>query len=337
MLFVPQTSDVDATSSSKSDRVTGTESTIDVRLTAIRFGARDTNLYEFHRIEGGCLPPAIAGSHVDIHLPGGFVRQYSLTQPAEAPTAYLIGVKKEPQSRGGSSYLHDKARVGETFKISAPRNNFALVEDAPHVLLIAGGIGITPIWCMWQRLKSLARPSTLVYACRSRDDAIFLSEIEGEREVTFHFDEENAGAVLDLKALLAKMPAGAHAFCCGPAPMLKAFEEAAVSWPAERVHVEHFTAQAEAAKSGGFAVHLARSGKEVIVASGETILAALIRAGIDAPYSCEEGVCGACMTTVLEGLPDHRDSVLTAEERSKNNKIMVCCSGSRTDRLILDL
>ncbi|WJR76846.1 PDR/VanB family oxidoreductase [Bradyrhizobium sp. NP1] len=319
------------------DRVTETEDTIDVRLTSIRFGARDTNLYEFSRMAGGRLPPAVAGSHVDLHLPGGLVRQYSLIQPDDAPTAYLLGVKKDPQSRGGSSFLHDKARVGDMFRISPPRNNFPLVEDAPHVLLIGGGIGITPIWCMWQRLNLLGRSVTLVYACRSRADAVFLAELDGEDGVTFHFDDENAGSVLDIEALLGRMPAGTHAFCCGPAPMLKAFEGAAASWPSDRVHVEYFTAQAEAATAGGFTIGLARSGKEVVVSPGETILAALVRAGIDAPYSCEEGVCGACMTTVLDGLPDHRDSVLTAEERAKNTKIMICCSGSKTNRLILDL
>jgi tetrachlorobenzoquinone reductase len=337
MLVVPQSEYAGVSPSAKVGSAIGPAGCIDVRLMSIRFGARDTNLYEFCESSGARLPAASAGSHVDLYLPDGLVRQYSLIEPCEAPTHYLIGVKKDAQSRGGSRFLHDAARVGDRFRISRPRNNFPLVEDAPHVLLIAGGIGITPIRCMWQRLKSLARSAELVYACRSRADAVFLSELEGEGAVALHFDDEHAGSVLDVGALLAKMPNGTHAFCCGPTPMLKAFEGAAASWPPERVHVEYFTPQAEAAKEGGFTAVLARSGKEVVIAPGETILAALVQAGIDAPYSCEEGVCGACMTTVIEGLPDHRDSVLTAEERTKNTKIMICCSGSKTDRLVLDL
>jgi len=337
VLLVTRTMDVQAPISMTVDSVIDIERTIDVRLISIRFGARDTNFYEFARASGGLLPAVAAGSHVDIHLPSGLIRQYSLIQPADAPTSYIIGVKRDQQSRGGSSFLHDKMRVGDAFKISPPRNNFPLVEDAPHALLIAGGIGITPIWCMWQRLKSLSRSVELVYAARSRDDAVFLSEMEGQPGVTLHFDDERAGLVLDIEALLGRVPAGTHSYCCGPARMLKAFESASASWPRDRVHVEYFTSQAVAANEGGFTIALARSGREIVVAPGQTILAALTDAGIDVPYSCEEGVCGACMTTVLDGLPDHRDSVLTPEERSKNNKIMICCSGSRTDRLLLDL
>lgn len=337
MLAVPPTNELESPMPATPDRVTDAEGTIRVRLESIRFAARDTNLYEFTRIAGGTLPPSTAGSHVDLHLPGGLIRQYSLTQPADAPTSYTIGVKKDQQSRGGSRFLHDKARVGDAFRISPPRNNFPLVQDAPHTLLIAGGIGITPIWCMWQRLKSLARPVTLVYACRSRTDAVFLRELERESAVTFHFDDENPGSVLDIEALLAAMPRGTHAFCCGPVPMLQAFETAAASWPADNAHVEYFSPRVEVDTTGGFTVRLARSGREIFVNPGNTILTALTQAGIDVPYSCEEGVCGACMTTVLEGLPDHHDSVLTPEERSKNTRIMICCSGSKTGRLILDL
>lgn len=338
MLVASQIDDVGLSPSMKNDSAIGAAGTIEVRLTSIRFGARDTNLYEFSASDGARLPPATAGSHVDIHLPGGLVRQYSLIESSDAPPShYVIGVKKDPQSRGGSNFIHNRARVGDLFRISLPRNNFPLVENAPHVALIAGGIGITPIWCMWQRLKALDRSVELVYACRSRADAVFLPEMQGEDAVTLYFDDEHAGTVLDVSPLLAKMPSGTHAFCCGPAPMLKAFETAAAQWSPDRVHVEYFSPQAEAANTGGFTISLARSGQEVVVAPGETILTALIRAGVDAPYSCEEGVCGACMTTVIEGLPDHRDSVLTAEERSQNAKIMICCSGSKTSRLVLDL
>ena len=310
---------------------------IDVRLLSIRFGARDTNLYEFGRLDGGGLPAAVAGSHIDVHLPSGVTRQYSLILPEQQPKSYLIGVKRDQQSRGGSRYLHENIRVGATLKISAPRNNFPLVEDAPHTLLIAGGIGITPIWCMWQQLKSISRSVEMVYSCRSRADAVFLSDLENTDGVTLRFDDENSGSVLDMERLINRAPKGTHAFCCGPGPMLKAFEAATTGWSPGLAHVEYFTSQEEAANAGGFTVELSRSGKDVVIAPGETILAALIKAGVDAPYSCEEGVCGACMTTVISGEPDHRDSVLTGEERAKNAKIMICCSGSKSARLVLDL
>jgi ferredoxin-NADP reductase len=310
---------------------------VEVRLVGIRFGARDTNLYEFQSLDGALLPTYDAGAHIDVHIPSGMVRQYSLIHPGSRPRSYVIGVKRDPESRGGSSFMHERLRVGTTITISAPRNNFPLVENADHTVLIAGGIGITPIWCMWQRLKSIGRPVELAYSCRSRADAIFLAEIDRNERVTFNFDDESPDGFLDLEGIVSRAPKHAHLYCCGPLPMLKAFEAVTTNWPAAQVHVEYFTSQAAAANDGGFVVELARSGREVLVEPGQTVLAALIAAGIDVPYSCEEGVCGACMTTVLSGTPDHRDTVLTAEERSRNKKIMICCSGSKSSRLVLDI
>jgi ferredoxin-NADP reductase len=310
---------------------------IEVRLVGIRFAARDTHLFEVRSLNGAPLPDYQAGAHIDVHMPSGTMRQYSLIHPHSDPARYVIGVKRDPKSRGGSSFMHDGLRVGTTLTIGAPRNNFPLAEDADHTVLIAGGIGITPIWCMWQRLKSIGRSVELVYSCRSRADAVFLDEVERNESVKLHFDDENSGAVLDLAEIVARAPRHAHLYCCGPTPMLKAFETAATGWPATQVHVEYFTSQATAANEGGFVVELARSGQEVAVAPGQTVLGALMAAGIDVPYSCEEGVCGACMTTVISGTPDHRDTVLTREERSRNTKMMICCSGSKSSRLVLDI
>ena len=310
---------------------------IEMRLVAVRFGARDTNLYEFVSIHGEALPATEPGAHIDVHLPNGLIRQYSLIESDSRPISYIIGVKRDPKSRGGSSFLHENLRVGSTLKVGGPRNNFPLAKDAVHTVLIAGGIGITPIWCMWQELRSRGKSVRLIYACRSRSDALFLSQIAADDRVLLSLDDENAGGFLDITNVLKDVPAQSHLFCCGPAPMLEAFRVATVHWPAEHVHVEHFTPQAKAAVEGGFAVELARSGREVQVLPGQTVLAALTAAGISAPYSCEEGICGACMTTVLNGIPDHRDSVLTELERQSNKTMMICCSGSKTDRLVLDL
>jgi ferredoxin-NADP reductase len=310
---------------------------IDVRLTAIRYAARDTNLYEFTRLDGGSLPAYQPGAHIDLHLPNGIVRQYSLTEAEPNPSSYTVGVKRDPASRGGSRYVHDELRVGKTIKISPPRNNFPLVENAAHVVLFAGGIGITPIWCMVQRLAKLGRPWTLHYACRSRVDTAFLPALKEMAGAEFHFDDESGGKFLDVGALVAAAPKDAHLYCCGPTPMLKAFETATASWPPEQVHIEYFTPKQEAAKAGGFVVELARSGKEFMIPEGKSILQVLLDAGVDVDYSCELGICGACEQRVISGEPEHRDAILTEEEQASNTKVMICCAGCKSERLVLDL
>jgi ferredoxin-NADP reductase len=310
---------------------------IDVRLTAIRYAARDTNLYEFTRLDGESLPAYQPGAHIDLHLPNGIVRQYSLTEAEPSTSSYTVGVKRDPASRGGSRYVHDELRVGKTIKISAPRNNFPLVENAAHVMLFAGGIGITPIWCMVQRLAKLGRPWTLHYACRSRADMAFLPALKEMAGAKFHFDDESAGKFLDVGAIIAGAPRDAHVYCCGPTPMLKAFETATASWPREQVHIEYFTPKQEAAKAGGFVVELARSGKEFTIPEGKSILQVLLDAGVDVDYSCELGICGACEQRVISGEPEHRDAILTEEEQASNTKVMICCAGCKSERLVLDL
>jgi len=310
---------------------------IDVRVSAIRYAARDTHLYEFTPLDGRPLPPYAPGAHIDLHLPNGLVRQYSLITAEPDPGSYSVGIKRDPASRGGSRYIHDELRVGKTLKISAPRNNFPLVEDADHVVLLAGGIGITPIWCMVQRLEKLGRSWELHYACRSRSDMAFLSALEAMSSSRFHFDDESEGKFLDVASIVAKAPKGAHLYCCGPTPMLKAFEAATADWPREQVHIEYFTPKQEAAKTGGFTVELARSGKEFIIPEGKSILQVLLDAGVDVDYSCELGICGACEQRVISGIPDHRDAILTEEEQASNTKVMICCAGCKSERLVLDL
>jgi tetrachlorobenzoquinone reductase len=315
----------------------GADQLIEVRLIAIRFAANDTHLYELQRPDGGKLPGVTPGSHIDIHLPNGVMRQYSLIEAEDGPRSYVIGIKRDANSRGGSTYIHDKLRVGELLKISAPRNNFPLDETAPHTVLVAGGIGITPIWCMVQRLVALGRPWQLFYSCRTRSDAAFLAALEGMAPAQFNFDDENQGRYLDLAAIVAQAPPGAHLYCCGPTPMLAAFEEATKNLPPEQVHVEYFTAKHEVAVEGGFIVELVKSGLELVIPPGKTILDAVRDAGVDVGYSCEQGICGACETRVISGVPDHRDSILSDSERAANKTLMICCAGCKSDRLVLDL
>jgi ferredoxin-NADP reductase len=310
---------------------------IEVRLTAIRYAARDTNLYEFSRLDGRPLPPYAPGAHIDLHLPNALIRQYSLTEAEPDPGRYVVGVKRDHASRGGSRYIHDELRVGRTLTIGAPRNNFPLVEDAAHVVLLAGGIGITPIWCMAQRLARLGRSWELYYACRTRADMAFLAPLQAMPNVQLHFDEENGGKPLDIATIVAGVRRDAHLYCCGPAPMLRAFEAATAERPRDLVHVEYFTPKQEPAKAGGFVVELTRSGRELVIPEGKSILSVLLDAGVDVDYSCELGICGACEQRVLAGIPEHRDSILTEEEQASNTKVMICCAGCESERLVLDL
>jgi ferredoxin-NADP reductase len=309
---------------------------IQVRLTAIRYAARDTNLYEFTRADGKPLPAGAPGAHIGVHLPNGIMRQYSLIAAEPKPKTYVVGIKRDAGSRGGSRYVHDELRAGVLLDIEPPRNNFPLAEDAEDTVLFAGGIGITPIHCMIQRLEELGRRWKLYYSCRSRADAAFLGELWGRKNVHFHFDDE-AGGFLDITSAVIKSPRDAHLYCCGPAPMLAAFEAAAAAWPKTQVHVEYFTAKEAASLEGGFEVQCAKAGRTFTIPPGRTILHVLREGGIEVSSSCEEGICGACEVGVISGVPDHRDAILSQQERDENKTIFVCCSGAKTNKLVLDL
>jgi ferredoxin-NADP reductase len=233
--------------------------------------------------------------------------------------------------------MHDQLRVGSKVTVLPPRNNFPLVESAEKTVLIAGGIGITPIYCMVDRLIALGRPWELHYSCRSRMDTAFLEELSRLSQVHFHFDDEEGGKFLQVAAIVNTVPKNAHLYCCGPAPMLAAFEAATANWPVTQIHVEYFTPRFAAAQEGGFIVELARSKRELVIPPGKSILQCVREAGIQVPHSCEEGVCGACETRVISGTPDHRDTILTESERQESATMMICCSGSKSPRLVLDI
>lgn len=288
------------------------------------------------------LPPFDAGAHVDLHLPGNVQRSYSLLNTPGERQRYCIAVNKDAASRGGSRWVHESLRPGAVLTVSAPRNNFALDERAAHSVFIAGGIGITPILSMIRRLDALGRPWQLHYAARTRAHAAFADTLRalagrGAGQVEFRFDQEPGGRPLDLGAIVRALPDDAHVYCCGPLGLLDAFETASANLPRERVHVEYFAAKDAAATAGGFRVTLHRSGRTLDVQPGQTILDTLIAAGVEPPWSCREGVCGTCETRVLDGTPDHRDLVLSAADHAKNDRMMVCCSGSKSPTLVLDL
>jgi|SRR5579871_1982021 len=313
------------------------DDTVEMRLTGIMFGATRTNLFELRPLHDAHVPEFTAGAHVDIYLPNGTIRQYSIASSTSDRARYLLGVKLETNGRGGSRCMHDELRVGQVLRIGLPRNNFPLAEDAAHSIFIAGGIGITPIKCMIDRLQALGRSFRLHYAVREREEALFAAELAGDR-MHLHVDAENAGNVLDVGAIIASAPADAQLYCCGPAPMLAAFEQACAGRSAKFVHLERFSAPDNAAATGGsYTVELARSKRAISVAPDQTLLEALRAAGITIKTSCQQGICGTCETRVLSGTPDHRDMILSDDEKAANDTMMVCCSGSLGPTLVLDL
>jgi vanillate O-demethylase ferredoxin subunit len=310
---------------------------LNLRVKSAIWEAPNILSYELRPTDDKVLPPFTAGAHIDLKLPSGLIRSYSLINPQSERHRFVIAVQKDRMSRGGSKWIHQNLRVGEILTINGPRNNFSLNETAEKSVLIAGGIGVTPMLSMINRLNAIGRDWELVYCSRTRKSTPFMELLENDSRTRFNFDQERGGKMLDITAVVKAAPANGHLYCCGPAPMLEAFEQATKDLPREQVHVEYFTAAEPPATEGGFNVVLAKTGREIAVPPGKTILAALNDEGIEVPHSCAEGVCGTCETKVLEGIPDHRDRILTDAERVANKKMMICCSGSKSEKLVLDL
>lgn len=324
---------------------------LNVIVAARREEAAGVISLELHAAHGGPLPRFGAGAHIDVHLPvrdaqGRFlVRQYSLCNDPAEPHRYVIGVGRDPNSRGGSAWLHDELQVGDLLRIGAPRNNFPLDESAAYSVLVAGGIGITPLLAMGRRLSTLGRPWTLYYCARTPERAAFLEELRAmPARVVPVFDGLPGGQPLDLGSVIADAPANAHLYCCGPASLMEAFELAAAGRPRQQVHVEWFKpraaaadVQAQAQGERPFDIVLARGGRTLHVPAGQSILDVLIEAGIQVQHSCCDGVCGTCETRVIEGVPEHRDAVLLGEAAHTTDRMMVCVSRSAGPHLTLDL
>jgi vanillate O-demethylase ferredoxin subunit len=317
--------------------------TISVRVARKQQEAVDICTFELVAADGGLLPAFSAGSHVDVQLPGGLTRQYSLCNDPTESHRYLIGVLRDPASRGGSKAMHDEVAEGQLLKISAPNNHFPLAHEASRHLLLAGGIGVTPILCMAERLANTGADFEMHYCTRSRERTAFHQRIVAAgfaTKVHFHFDDGVAEQKLDIAALLSTPESGVHLYVCGPKGFMDAVLNTARAkgWPEAQLHYEFFAGTAAKSDSdASFEVLLASSGKIVLVPSDKTVVQALADAGVDVQVSCEQGVCGTCLTRVLEGVPDHKDMYLTPEEQAANDQFTPCCSRSRTPRLVLDL
>ncbi|MBD1552688.1 PDR/VanB family oxidoreductase [Pseudomonas typographi] len=308
-----------------------------LRLHAVEYAAPGVNLYRFASPSGNALPAFEPGAHVDVQLAPGLVRQYSLLWPQPHPSQYLIAVQLAEGGKGGSRRLHYESVVGEHYRLSPPRNHFAVQPGAAPSVLLAGGIGITPLLAMYRQLKGEGRPVELYYWAARAEHWLFQAELQGQPGVQLFATREGA-PVPRLADVLPALPADAQLYCCGPQAMVDAFDRLTAARPAERTHRERFSASAEALQpGGGFSAYLQRSGITVNVAPEQTLLQACEAAGVNVAYSCEEGVCGACEVRILAGHVEHRDSVLSPAERKAGNQMLICCSRGLGDGLVLDL
>ena len=289
------------------------------------------------RPDGARLPDWAPGAHIDLVLPGGITRQYSLCGDRWDAHTYRIGVLREPAGTGGSAYVHDHLRVGDLVGVGGPRNNFRLVPSAEY-LFIAGGIGITPLLPMVHQAGLLGAEWRLVYGGRTRSSMAFLDELAAYGDHVDVVPQDEFG-LLDLDGLVGTPRPGVAVYCCGPAPLLAAVEAKCAGWPGRALRTERFVAaeQPGPARAEPFDVELRRSGATVTVTPEMSVLDAVRLAGADVLSSCRRGVCGTCETTVVEGDIDHRDSILDDVERAAGDCMFVCVSRARSDRLVLDL
>jgi vanillate O-demethylase ferredoxin subunit len=291
---------------------------------------------------GAPLPDFSAGAHIDVHTPAGPIRQYSLCNDAANRGQYHIAVLNDPRSRGGSASMHRDVREGTLLRISAPRNHFPLAEISGTPLLLAGGIGVTPILCMAERLSASIAPFEMHYFARSQSKMAFHDRIQSSSyaaQVRLHLDDV-AGSRIDLMTLLRDPAPGRRAYVCGPLGFLDAVRSGAAEagWPNDRVHFEYFAAaRVEAGSSSAFTVTLASSGRVLQIPEDKSVAEVLLDNGVDVQLSCEQGVCGTCVTRVFEGTPDHRDTYFSDEERAANNQFTPCCSRALSANLLLDL
>lgn len=304
--------------------------------------ARDIELFTLVDPARRELPRFTAGAHLRVTTPNGREREYSICNSPAERHRYLIAVKREPAGEGGSASMIDELHVGMRLEAAGPRNHFPLHEDASSHLLIAGGIGITPLRAMALHLAEREADFELAYVTRSPEAAAFLQELsspEWAGRVRIHHDGGDPSRGLPLASLLAERKGNAHVYCCGPRGLMRAVQAAAAHWPAAAVHFEDFGTSPEeppqSASDTEFSVRLARSGISVPVPKGVSILEAIRRSGVPVPSSCESGTCGTCRTRLLEGTADHRDFVLGEDEQQ--DEIMICVSRAVSKGLVLDL
>lgn len=316
---------------------------IDVLVASKKAVTDDICVFELASIDGAALPPFSAGAHIDVNLPDGMIRQYSLFNHSDEKHRYQIGVLRDPASRGGSKAMHQQVNEGDRLQISEPRNHFPLAHDAKHSILFAGGIGITPILCMAERLAHTGASFELHYCARTPAKAAFVEHIKASAfadNVHFHFDDGEANQKLDAQSLLDTPQPDTHVYVCGPSGFIAHILDTAEEhqWPVAQLHREYFAAEAvDTSNDGSFEVEISSTGQVVKIPADKSVIQVLDGLDIEIPFSCESGICGTCLTRVLEGEPDHRDLFLTEAEQAQNDQFTPCCSRSKSPRLVLDI
>ncbi len=320
-----------------------TEQILKVRVAHKRDEADGICSLELLPVSGVVLPGFTAGAHIDVHLGSGLLRQYSLCNPPSDTQRYVIAVLRDPASRGGSEAVHARVKEGDVLEISAPKNHFPLATDAKQHLLLAGGIGVTPLMSMAEQLSADGAHFVLHYFARSASKAAFAQRFAASSFascVQTHWDDTPEEPALSLSALIGAPQAGQHLYVCGPKGFMDVVlaTARAQSWPEDQLHFEFFGAQVvHDASDAAFTVKIASSGQEIQVGANQTVIEVLHQAGVDVPIACEQGVCGTCLVRVLSGVPDHKDMYLTPEEQEANDQFTPCCSRSKSPVLVLDL
>ncbi len=318
--------------------MTGLAAPITLTIAAAGEIAKGIHRFELRHPGGGELPGFTAGAHLTVRSPNGSLRKYSLCNDPAERDRYVIAVKRDPAGRGGSVDLVDNTRAGDTVQVSAPHNAFELAEKAASFILIAGGIGITPIMAMARQLNGQGRRYKLYYLTRSRETTAFGGELAGpefQGKAFIHHDNGESAQAFDLWPILEK-PTSAHVYCCGPRPLLEAVRDMTGHWSPASIHFESFMDAGAAAKpeDRAFTVVLAKSGARIEVPPGMSILEAMRDAGHEAPSSCESGTCGTCRTRLVAGEADHRDLVLMDDEKA--GQIMICVSRALTPEIAIE-
>ncbi|MEU8176646.1 PDR/VanB family oxidoreductase [Microbispora hainanensis] len=329
-----------------------TEAELDVKVAGKAPVAEGVVLLSLVRPDGGPLPAWTPGAHLDLVLAPGLVRQYSLCGDPGDSSVFQVAVLREPDGRGGSAYVHDRLAEGDTVRVRGPRNRFGLAES-PRYLFVAGGIGITPILPMIEEAARRGCDWRLVYGGRTRASMAFADRLTRDHPGRVELCPQDETGLLDLGALLGDPRTDTLVYCCGPEPLLAAAQERCASWPTGALRFERFVpsarndaarndaAQGEGAGEGtaedAFEVELALTGTTLTVPPGRSILEVVEEAGVAVLSSCREGTCGTCETAVLAGVPDHRDDLLTEEEREAGDIMFICVSRARSERLVLEL
>ncbi len=315
---------------------------LQVQVIAKKLRSQNVVSVDMSPIGGAALPEFQPGAHIDLHLQNGLVRQYSLFHSPSQHDQYRIAVQLTEQSRGGSDWVHRHLQVGDVIAISEPKNIFKLEDQATQHILFAGGIGITPLLSMAESLNETNQKFELHYSAKSKNKAAFFNEIlksHWSDQAQFYFSDE--GLRVDAQEIFATLNPATHVYVCGPERYIEYIVETAnkAGWPESQVHRELFQASTRqhSDDNQAFELHLSISGLTLDVPADESVLEVLTKAGIDVPYSCEQGICGTCVTAVVDGIPEHRDHYLTEQEKACNREFLPCCSRSRTPSLTIEI